>query len=134
FLGAGQGRAALLERIAVAVRARLERRQPRRRHPPLGHQPLGSRHVPGAPVAPLPARREPDDPPLVVNRPGDAVDPAPAERLLERLLVADPLVRRVAFVKADMDFTRRRMMLLEPAAPVDWRAEEACGGNRRGRL
>jgi hypothetical protein len=60
----------------------------------------------------------------VVDRTADAIDPAEAERLVDRLRPRDAWPARALLVKADEELGRFLVVLLEPLAEVGRCAEE----------
>ena len=123
FLLARNVRSCSAENADVAVLARNSgsaapgraprRRRARRMHPALRLQLPDALDVDLAPDALLPPRREADLPCRVAAA-RDAVDPAEAERLVERLLAGDAGLARADLVEADDLLARLVVVLLEP--------------------
>src|SRR3954454_7899217 len=92
----------------------LERAQPGGLHSSELRQLRDARDVDRAPGARLFSRRETDAVTDVVDAPPHAVDPAEAERLIDRLRPSDGRLPRVLLVKADQELGSRGMVLRQP--------------------
>src|SRR5581483_1009293 len=80
-------------------------------------EPFDPRDVRGRPGAFGLSRREIERGALAVDRPGLAVDPAEAERLLDRRVVVDPRPRGHLLPRHEPDAVRTVVIRLEPRAP-----------------
>src|SRR6185312_3132792 len=89
-------------------------REPARLHPPFAREPLDVLAVALGPTTARPARREAADPGLVVERLHLTVDPAPAQRLIERLVVGHGGDAAALLEEPDPEAGRARVVLLEP--------------------
>ncbi len=99
----------------------------------LGGQPREAPQVHLRPVAVRPAWRESLGPRLVVDPLHLAVDPAEAQRLLDRFDVGDARLAGVRLVVGEPDLGLCGVVALEPSAPVGARAhEDGLAGNHRG--
>ena len=121
-----RGRPALLVRVhgRAVRRPPLERRQARRLRAALVDERSHLGDVDGAPVAARPPGREPLHVTDLVHAADHAVDPAEAQRLVQRLLVDHAAAAGVPLVEPDPEFGARRVMGLEPAAERRRRLEE----------
>src|SRR4029453_9074117 len=77
-----------------------------------------------APDAPGLPWCEADRVPLGVDRPADAVDPAEAQGLINRLRPGDAGLSRALLVEAHQELAARGVMLLEPRAELGRSGEE----------
>ncbi len=68
-----------------------------------------------APVAPAPPRGETDLVTVVVDRSAEAINPAHAERFVDRFRPGDRGTAGVFLVEADPEFAGGRVVFLEPA-------------------
>ena len=109
----------------LRVRARLERTEPRRAHPALGGQSGDLGHVDRAPVAALPAGREPLRVADLVEPLELAVDPADAQRLVDGVRPADGRPAARLLVLAEPQLGGRLVVRVEPVAQLGRRREEA---------
>src|SRR5437588_3069488 len=96
-------------------------------HPAVRDQLARAPDVHGAPRAPRLPRREANGVALVAEAPPDAVDPAEAERLVDRLGPGHTRPARRLLVEADEELALVRVMRLEPGA-------ELLGSGEEGRL
>src|SRR5918912_3997436 len=106
------------------LRARLERSQPRRLHASLGDELPRPRDVHCAPGAPRLPRREPDRIRVRAEALADGVDPAVAERLVDRLGPRHARLAGRLLVEADPELARAVVVLGEPRAELGRRSEE----------
>ena len=90
-----------------------------------GDQRLDLLPVDPRPLAAAPARREALEEPVLVERLALAVDPAEAERDLERLGVRDALDPRLLLGDLQPDAVGALVLCLEPRLPVGGRRERA---------
>src|ERR687895_661939 len=120
---------ALLVRIGVGagLLAGLEGPEAGGPHPSLLGEPRHLLDVDLAPIAARPARGEALHVPVLVDRVGAAVDPAEAERLVDRLGPAHRTLPGVLLVHADVDLGLGLVVLLEPVV-------ELLGGLEEDRL
>src|SRR5438270_12343900 len=92
-------------------------RSPGLRHPALRDQAAHPALVRRRPVRPVPARRKLLRVLFLVDPLDDAVDPAEAQRLLDRVVVRDPGLAGVLLVEDEPDLGLGLAMGREPSAP-----------------
>src|SRR5262249_59622368 len=104
--------------------ARLERLQSGLEHPAFVLQRRDALRVDLAPDAADAPRREADRVAVLVDAPPDPVDPADAQRFIDRFGPGDARLPRAFLVEADEQLVGAGMVLHEPRAKVGRRLEE----------
>src|SRR5262249_28754085 len=116
------GRREPLRAVLVGVQPRAlrgagaHRLEPRGPHPARGLERLRAPDVDRAPDALRPARREPDREAVVVEAAADPIDPAEAERLVQRVGVGHAAIAGVDLEDADQQRLGVPVILFEPRA------------------
>jgi hypothetical protein len=106
---------------------RRESRPPGRPHPPRGVERGRLSDVHRAPDALRLARAEPHAEAVGVHAPTHPVDPAEAERLIQRLRVGEAPLLGLRLVATHHQLARRLVMRGEPCSKRPWRREAAGG-------